>query len=75
MFEVFSVRSVFVYSTKIFEKTVGVETFALKFINNQVGFWASSILRIPNVTYFVNAIGFMSFLQDDFDRGFVKHCC
>jgi hypothetical protein len=34
MFEVFTVRSSFVYSTKIFEKTVGVETFALKFINN-----------------------------------------
>ena len=38
VFEVFSVRFALIYSTKIFEKKVGVETFALKFINNCVTF-------------------------------------
>ena len=46
MFEVFSVRSALIHSTKIFEKDVGVETFALKFINNCVALRFSFCLRV-----------------------------
>ena len=45
MFEVFAVRSTFVYSTKIFEKFVSVKAGTTKLINNRVAFRLKSFFK------------------------------